>query len=718
MTGSSRERSSRDRSGIAYTMMEVSSQSLCAAEIIEPDDKDNGTLCYKLICPINQTCNEEKAQCYCQKGFIQLGNNATDCEDINECREKHNCGINSKCYNTIGSYFCKCRSGFSKDGSTTFCAPDKKEGCKDIDECQDLPSPCGLNSVCVNSIGSYSCTCEPGFRNISADTKRPQCFVRCENSPTPTQPCDEPNPLRCSLKNLEMSARPLCKGGEFSGDRMKKFLEKLASLLPGDSNEDKPTRLKFVGSLFRRVEVVARNLALLLRKNITHTVSNITLNILSRHFQKEKLCLSSNTSYIELDWNSAAEQTETDVAMVGFLEYRNLSPLLKDASILGEDSKAAKLISPVLSTFVTREDTKHLQSNIAIRLKHNVQVQDPNQTRCVFWSKDNSAWITEGCEKVESNTNETLCTCSHMTSFAILMALNPSAIESWTLSLITKIGLAISIVCLTVSIITFCFCRSIRGTRNTIHTHLCATILCGNCIFLLFISATSNKIFCHVVAGVLLALYLSAFCWMALEGLELYLMLVRVFDTHCLKKRHLVLVGYGVPAVIVVISAAVSPSGFGTKRYCWLSGNVIWSFMGPVCAIILVNCGIFVLTVWKLADKMASINPDQGKLKRIRSLTITSVAQLCILGCCWVFGFLMFGSATNTFAYIFSILNSLQGLQIFLLHCLMHRKVREEYAKWVCAAIHLKTSTYSEFSNSSNIQSQSKAKTSNKESTL
>lgn len=33
----------------------------------------------------------------------------------------------------------------------------------DIDECSQDPSPCGPSSVCTNTLGSYACTCPPGY---------------------------------------------------------------------------------------------------------------------------------------------------------------------------------------------------------------------------------------------------------------------------------------------------------------------------------------------------------------------------------------------------------------------------------------------------------------------------------------------------------------------------------------------------------------------------
>ncbi|XDV16901.1 hypothetical protein PO909_016413 [Leuciscus waleckii] len=100
------------------------------------------------------------------------------------------------------------------------------------------------------------------------------------------------------------------------------------------------------------------------------------------------------------------------------------------------------------------------------------------------------------------------------------------------------------------------------------------------------------------------------------------------------------------------------------------------SFFAPVCIIVILNCFFFIITVWKLAKKFSSLNPDLSKLKQIRSFTVTAVAQLCVLGGTWVFGFFLFQeNGTEVMLYLFTILNSLQGVLIFIMHCLLSKQV-------------------------------------------
>lgn len=58
-----------------------------------------------------------------------------------------------------------------------------------------------------------------------------------------------------------------------------------------------------------------------------------------------------------------------------------------------------------------------------------------------------------------------------------------------------------------------------------------------------------------------------------------------------------------------------------------------------------------------------------------RILTFKATAQLLILGCTWCLGILQLGPAVHVMAYLFTIINSLQGVYIFLVYCLLNQQV-------------------------------------------
>jgi hypothetical protein len=56
-------------------------------------------------------------------------------------------------------------------------------------------------------------------------------------------------------------------------------------------------------------------------------------------------------------------------------------------------------------------------------------------------------------------------------------------------------------------------------------------------------------------------------------------------------------------------------------------------------------------------------------------LTFKATAQLFILGCTWCLGVLQVGPAAQIMAYLFTIINILQGIFIFLVYCLLSQQV-------------------------------------------
>ncbi|XP_055796108.1 adhesion G protein-coupled receptor E2-like isoform X2 [Salvelinus fontinalis] len=84
--------------------------------------------------------------------------------DINECLEnKDTCGPNAECHNVLGSYSCICNEGFVSSTGVERLISGQGVTCEDRNECVDDITICGKHTQCVNTPGSYSCVCNPGF---------------------------------------------------------------------------------------------------------------------------------------------------------------------------------------------------------------------------------------------------------------------------------------------------------------------------------------------------------------------------------------------------------------------------------------------------------------------------------------------------------------------------------------------------------------------------
>ena len=66
---------------------------------------------------------------------------------------------------------------------------------------------------------------------------------------------------------------------------------------------------------------------------------------------------------------------------------------------------------------------------------------------------------------------------------------------------------------------------------------------------------------------------------------------------------------------------------------------------------------------------------NKTQVEKVRTGVKASGVILPLLGITWLFGLLSFNSDAIIFKYIFTIFNSLQGLMIFIFHCVLNKQV-------------------------------------------
>uniref|UniRef100_A0A1I7VX05 G_PROTEIN_RECEP_F2_4 domain-containing protein n=1 Tax=Loa loa TaxID=7209 RepID=A0A1I7VX05_LOALO len=163
---------------------------------------------------------------------------------------------------------------------------------------------------------------------------------------------------------------------------------------------------------------------------------------------------------------------------------------------------------------------------------------------------------------------------------------------------------------------------------------------------------------------------------MLLEGYQLYLMLVQVFENEEGKTMLYCFYAYGFPAVIVAVTVGVAWSNYGTYKYCWLNVETptIWAFAGPVAVVIVSNI-VFLGVALRVV--LSVPNCHRSHVEQMLGWLKGSASLLCLLGTTWIFGYLMVIQGAQTiFAYIFTVLNCFQGVFIFVIHVVLNEKVR------------------------------------------
>uniref|UniRef100_A0A8D1PMI6 Adhesion G protein-coupled receptor E2 n=2 Tax=Sus scrofa TaxID=9823 RepID=A0A8D1PMI6_PIG len=615
-------------------------------------------------------------------------------------------------YTCINSTACHCSPGFTSLSGEIITSP--LDSCEDINECGPPATvSCGNNADCQNTEGGYHCTCIPGYELASGEpTFRNESENTCQEVSFPTwmpPPGIKSQRLSCFFHRLQHLR------GNFSSASVQSTIQDLIQEV-GDLLEG-PQDLENLSQSEK--QYVATNLLLGLEKALrwlgkalpigAMTFSSSAGTKLSLKVQEqgyENITLIQNQTKMLLTWDTVHESGDPGPAVAGLLSTPGMGKFLAKAPLvldtveqaaLNETHKGVlqeiyhDLLSEVISAFISNKDPQNLRHPVTFIFQHSVIPGPREKVFCVFWEHGQNGsghWATSGCRMVGTKDNSTICQCTHLSSFAILMAHYEVQKDS-ALTVISYVGLSLSLLCLLLAVLTFLFCKAIHNTSTSLHLQLSICLFLAHLLFLTAIDRTEIKVLCSIIAGALHYLYLASFTWMLLEGLHLFLtarnlIVVNYSSVNKFMKKLMFPVGYGVPAVIVTISAASQPYLYGTPTSCWLNSKkgFKWSFLGPVCSIFLVNLVFFLVTLWMLKSKLSSLNSDVSTLQNTRMLTFKATAQLFILGCTWCLGILQVGPAAHVMAYLFTIINSLQGVFIFLVYCLLNQQVRKQYGEW------------------------------------
>ncbi|XP_073763799.1 adhesion G protein-coupled receptor L3-like isoform X48 [Danio rerio] len=411
---------------------------------------------------------------------------------------------------------------------------------------------------------------------------------------------------------------------------------------------------------------------------------------------------------IHLSANTLKQHGRNGEIRMAFVLYKHLGSYLstenasvKFSSETLNTNYSVIVNSPIITAAINKDSNKvYLSDPVIFTVRHIQQSEENFNPNCSFWSYSKRSmtgfWSTQDCRLLGTNRTHTTCSCTHLTNFAVLMAhvdvKTADPVHDLLLDVITWVGILLSLLCLLVCIFTFCFFRGLQSDRNTIHKNLCISLFIAETLFLTGINRADQPIACAVFAALLHFFFLSAFTWMFLEGVQLYILLVEVFESEHSRRRYFYLAGYGIPALIVAVSAAVDYRSYGTDRVCWLRLDTyfIWSFIGPATLIIMLNVIFLGIALYKMFHHTAILKPDSGCLDNIncedydpqmKSWVIGAIALLCLLGLTWAFGLMYVNESTVIMAYLFTIFNSLQGMFIFIFHCVLQKKVRKEYGK-------------------------------------
>ncbi|NWX03519.1 AGRG3 protein, partial [Caloenas nicobarica] len=409
-------------------------------------------------------------------------------------------------------------------------------------------------------------------------------------------------------------------------------------------------------------------------------------------------------------FQSLSSQTERVVVTVlniqqlGMFEELNQTGQVLDNTVVGitvGETSISGLQNPVQLTFAHRQ------------LPRGVTPQ------CVFWdlSKGQAGgWSSSGCV-TQPEDKGTVCSCNHLTFFTLL--LNPALDRSTaqTLMAVATIGCGVA---MAFSIFTIAFCIFLRyrfrfeetlRTNLGLHMNLVGSLLLLNLAFLLNsgLSSGTQPATCKVLGGLTHYCLLCCFTWMALEGCHLYLLFVKVLGTyihHYLVK--LCLVGWGFPVLVVGVAGVIGSYGEHCIQtmdqqvivhLCWITSKYLLVHY-------ITNCGyfglifLFNMAVFGVVTKKSCCLQGTGTVQGDRKtwkVALVAMGLFCLLGATWALAFLTHSTSSVFVLYLFTILNSLQGIFIFIwLVTLYYPKMKDTTGSLSHIIKHDKTTTVSQ----------------------
>uniref|UniRef100_A0A672TR66 Adhesion G protein-coupled receptor G3 n=1 Tax=Strigops habroptila TaxID=2489341 RepID=A0A672TR66_STRHB len=325
-------------------------------------------------------------------------------------------------------------------------------------------------------------------------------------------------------------------------------------------------------------------------------------------------------------------------------------------------------------------------------------------------------WSSSRCD-TQPRDKGTDCSCNHLTFFTLL--LNPALDEPTAQALMTVatagcgIAMAFSIFTIAFCIFFRCRFRSEETLRINLglHENLVGSLLLLNLAFLLNSGLSTGTLLgtCKVLGGLTHYCLLCCFTWMVLEGCHLYLLFIKVLGTYI---RHyllkLCLVGWGFPALVVGVAGAIDSYGEYTEplEALWLSLFRCWITSKHFLVHYITNCGYFsfiflfnIAVFGVVIQKSCSLQGTgvvQGDHKAWK-VALVAVGLFCLLGATWAMAFLTHGTSSVAMLYLFTILNCIQGIFIFIwLVVLYYPKAKETVGSFSHIIRHDKATTASQ----------------------
>jgi hypothetical protein len=330
---------------------------------------------------------------------------------------------------------------------------------------------------------------------------------------------------------------------------------------------------------------------------------------------------------------------------------------------------------------------------------------------CSFYDTDNLRWSESGCSEPQYNNeyDRYECTCSHLTTFALLWSPNTSQSNYLTPQDIASfVFLSIPIVCFIGVIIHSLIIRLLNPMMSNKTYDLLPLISSGSTsiLFIFYIAlkvtvytrtASENESQCFLSSSILMFItyffLIFTFCIKISIIYFHYLRFIRLSTEPSYRKLFILVI----ISFIISIACVFVPAGLHINssfniielypyKLCWFNRNAIFYFITiPASIFLLLNTIIIIfagnhgINHGEYAEK--SYQSYKQMKQCISILSLSCVTQ----GVGWIFGSVILSvdpTIASVFGWIFLILNGLEGIWTILLYMIIQseRLDRQKHA--------------------------------------
>ena len=249
----------------------------------------------------------------------------------------------------------------------------------------------------------------------------------------------------------------------------------------------------------------------------------------------------------------------------------------------------------------------------------------------------------------------------------------------FTLEILTYVGCGLSIVGSCILLVTYCVLKELRTLAGKLVMNLSASILISDTVLAGLLAANSflrSQEFCVAISILLHNTFLTRFCWMSIIAVHIAIVSTNPFSSNksrvsegkqCKEFLVCMMIGWCLPLVVVgtCIGLNFSPLHalveYGGDGRCMITNRnaFLGAFVVPVSASILINVTCFTISSIAICCCMRG--------KTIVSNFRVFIALSSLMGVTWLCGFVAMLIDNVIPWYIFVVLNSTQGLFVFVM---------------------------------------------------